>query len=327
MANPNASENPSINQSVTGAKATGKARRRPSRPYSNLDPLSRRPRRRPAPPGTIPRGPYVGLRRRPKPNRHRYLSLDQVGNLTNALAFADSLSLSLSVQVTVAWDLMPGFQPGDWSARQTALVVEMSEWLRRHGIEPAFAWTREVSGSQFHHTHFQLHIPKQHTMRTAVDLVDFLRHRFGFPDEGVVASLGKYGMWTPAMRAGDFIYLLKAFDHRDFRYLNPDETVNIGAALGIEHRGSQGEVSIKRAGTSANLGKAARRAAGWVERRSLEDLRAILRPPLTPKKTKTKGLLLGRRGQALVYLPPRLPEADPQGPPQRPDRLRVVEAR
>jgi hypothetical protein len=196
---------------------------------------------------------------------------------------------------------MPGFQPGNWAAEQTALVKTMSEWLRRRGIEPAYVWTREVSGSQWHHTHFQLHIPKQHTKRIAGELVAFLKHSFGFEPDGVgiKESLGTYGMWSRPMRAGNFVYVLKAIDHRDFRYLSSGETENIGAALGINHRGTQGEVAIKRAGTSQNLGKAARRAAGWVERRSLEDLRAILQPP---KKTKT-GLELGRRGLMSFYMP------------------------
>lgn len=325
MTKPDAPKIISANQSVTGAGQPGQAGRLPSAPFSNSKPLSARPRRRLVPPGMIPRGPYARLPRRPEPNRQRYLSLAQVGNLTNALAFADRLGLSLSVGLTVAWDLMPGFQPGDWSARQTALVKAMSEWLQRRGIKPAYVWTREVSASQWHHTHFQIHIPRSGTMRLAKELVADLKRRFGFPDEGVVASLGDWGMWTPAMRAGNFIYLLKGINHRDFRYLSPDETQNIGAELGIKHRGTQGDVSIKRAGTSANLGKAARSAAGWIERRSLVELRAILLPAETPK---TKGVLWGHRGLMPVYLPPRsLPEAAPQGPPQRRDRLRVIETR
>lgn len=317
MSNPDASKNPLINQSVTDTEAPGKARRRPSRPFSNLQPPSRRPRRRSIPSGTIPRGPYAGLPKRPKPNRHRYLSLDQVGNLTNALVFADTLRLSLSVQITVAWDLMPGFQPGDWSACQTALVKVMALWLRRRDIEPAYAWTREVSASQWCHTHFQIHLPKRNTAYLAVDLVKHLGKAFRFLPGGIEARFGTFGMWTPAMRAGDFIYLLKGMDHRDIRYLSPAEPPqNIGAELGIKHRGTQGEVSIKRAGTSQNLGKAARSAANWTERRSLADLHAILQPPKTSKKPKPIRVLFGRRGLTPRYY---LPEADPQGPPQRRD--------
>jgi len=116
------------------------------------------------------------------------------------------------------------------------------------------------------------------------------------------------------MRAGGLRYWLKGIDHRDFRYLSPDETVNIAAAIGIEHRGTQGVVPIKRAGTSQNLGRAARHAAGWVERRALADLRAILRPPETPKASPKAAPrpLLGRRGLQPVYLKSRTGKADPQ---------------
>jgi hypothetical protein len=267
------------------------------------------------PPGTIPRGPYVRLPRRPKSERNRFLSLNQVANLTNALAFADSQDRSLSVQITVAWEFLPKFAPATWSAQQTKLMKTMSEWLRHCGIKPTYVWVREVSDSLWHHTHIQLHIPKRQTRRIARELVTFLGHSFGFLPGGLKEELGIYGMWNQAMRAGGLRYWLKGIDHRDFRYRSLNETVNVAAAIGIEHRGTQGIVPIKRAGTSQNLGRAMRRATGWTERRSLEDLRVILRPPETLKKTKPKtmGLLLGHRGRKPLYWT----KADPKGPPHR----------
>jgi hypothetical protein len=57
-------------------------------------------------------------------------------------------------------------------------------------------------------------------------------------------------------------------------------------SAGIEHRGSQGivalkrpdgkSVGIKRAGWSENIGIAARKRAGWVERRDTEGVASIL---------------------------------------------------
>jgi hypothetical protein len=171
-------------------------------------------------------------------------------------------------------------------------------------------WTREISESLWRHTHIQLHLPKLHTGRVAGELVAFLGSAFGFPRLGLKAELGSYWMWNQSMRAGGLRYLLKGFDHRDFRYLSPDETVNVAAAIGIEHRGTQGEVPIKRAGVSQNIGRAARRAAGWTERRDLADLRAILRPPETPKAPPK--LVLGRRGLRPVYLKSGMGKEDPQ---------------
>lgn len=282
----------------TGPEPTYPAAAPKPRPYSKY--------KRPISPGTIPRGDYAGLPRRPGPDRHRYLSLAQVGNLTNAFAFADSRGRALSVQITVAWDLLPGFEPDAWSAHQTRLLKAMAAWLRCQGIEPTWVWTREVSSQLWCHTHIQLHIPRDCTKQLAAKLVKHLGTAFGFLRDGIREELGDFGMWTAAMRAGGLRYLLKGICHADFRYLSPTETENVGQALGVEHRGTQGTVPIKRAGTTENIGKAARRAAGWIERRTLEDLRAILVP--VKKAKPSKGLVLGRRGQRDVIL--RLPDQE-----------------
>ena len=68
-------------------------------------------------------------------------------------------------------------------------------------------------------------------------------------------------------------------DHAAFRYIGTgSDTENIAGALGIRHRGQQGMVAIKRAGTSLNIGPAARRKAGWTETRDLAGLHRLLNP-------------------------------------------------
>jgi hypothetical protein len=75
------------------------------------------------------------------------------------------------------------------------------------------------------------------------------------------------------------VYCLKGFDHRAFRYVGVNgDTENIGAALGIDHRGQQGFIDIKRCGTSQNVGPAARRKAGWTEIRGVDGLHRALNP-------------------------------------------------
>ena len=88
----------------------------------------------------------------------------------------------------------------------------------------------------------------------------------------------QFGANTPTMQAGLMRYCLKGLDHRDFHY-SAYETDNIGDAIGIDHRGTQGIIEIKRAGVSQNISAAARKRAGWTELRSIEDLRSELRPP------------------------------------------------
>ena len=66
---------------------------------------------------------------------------------------------------------------------------------------------------------------------------------------------------------------MKGADRRDFRYRG-DVTVNVSDLLGIEHRGDPLPlpVDVQRCGVTHNLGPQARKAAGWVDGRSLEDI-------------------------------------------------------
>jgi hypothetical protein len=87
----------------------------------------------------------------------------------------------------------------------------------------------------------------------------------------------QFGANTPTMQAGLMRYCLKGLDHRDFHY-SAYETDNIGDAIGIDHRGAQGIIEIKRAGVSQTSARQPG-SGSWTELRSIEDLRSALRPP------------------------------------------------
>ena len=63
-----------------------------------------------------------------------------------------------------------------------------------------------------------------------------------------------------------------------FRYVGYEKS-NVGAELGIEDRGQQGIITVKRSGTSQNIGPAARKAAGWREVRRIHELAELFAPP------------------------------------------------
>lgn len=54
--------------------------------------------------------------------------------------------------------------------------------------------------------------------------------------------------------------------------------------LGIEHRGTDGMVRAKRAGTTRNIGRKARREAGWRETRLIENVADLLNPEPSRRK-------------------------------------------
>ena len=229
--------------------------------------------------GVIRTGPFVGLRKRRPTDRSRALDLDHVRGAVNAAAFASSAGWPLSVQLTIAWELSEYFADEGWATLQTRLFNEMGRYLRRRGIEIAFVWTRERAPGRGAHTHAAVHLGGK-PIDVAAGLLAYLTDKFSFAPGAVDISMGKFGAMTPSRRAGIMLYLLKGIDHAAFRFTGNDgSTENIGAALGIDHRGQQGHIAIKRAGVSQNVALAARKRAGWREVRDLEGLSRLLNPP------------------------------------------------
>ena len=222
-------------------------------------------------------GPYVGLQKRVPTDKNKCLTLEQVIEVVNAAAFANSIRQPLNAALTIRWKHSPRFTPDLWAVMQTELFNKTSAWLRRNGVQPVHVWVREkvrreVAGE---HTHAQIWLGSK-PANLAGGLVGYIRRVFEFTDEGAAISCGDFGMQTPKMRAGNLRYSLKGFDHAAFKYLPDGATFNIGSELGINHRGSQGTIPIKRAGTSENISKAARQRHGWLEVRDIGGLWHLL---------------------------------------------------
>lgn len=227
----------------------------------------------------IRRGPYHGLPYCPKPDRSRGLVLDQVRQLVNAACFAESESRSLNAMLTLRWTDAEDFTPDRWASAQSKLFDKMARWLGARGIAPAFAWTRERVPGVGAHNHAIVHLGPQ-PLAVAAGLTSYLTRagRFRTAD-GVHISMGRFGALTPESRAGLQRYVAKGLDHRLWRYASPaGETENLGAALGLDHRGSQGNITIKRCGVSQSIGPKARAICGWTEVRDISGLRRLLHP-------------------------------------------------
>lgn len=222
---------------------------------------------------TITRGHLAGLPRKPVTDRRHALDRAHVVELANAAAFAASLGVPFNAMLTVRWTLLPGFVDDDLPRLQAMLTDRTTRWLRRHGLVLHAVWTRERARGVGLHTGFALHLPSR---RLAKALCGYLERSMGFRKR-----YGHCGVWltwggrSHAAWAGSLRYLLKGLDHRSFFYVGT-ETANLGVELGIDHRGQQGFVPVKRAGTTQNIGRAARKRAGWRDVRDLAGLRRIL---------------------------------------------------
>ena len=165
---------------------------------------------------------------------------------------------------------------GSWPQLQGRLLDQVTRWLNRQGIVTACIWIRETKQGTGPHTHFAIHLGTR-PIQVKDSFLRWLEGAFGFDTKGVKLNMGLYGAMTPQARAGILRYLLKGFDRRQFQYWF-GEALNTAAELGIEDRGPQGIVTIKRAGTSQNIAPAARRRAAWPERRSIAELARHLDP-------------------------------------------------
>jgi hypothetical protein len=230
--------------------------------------------------GLIRTGQFVGRQKRRPTDLKSALSLTQVRNLTNALAFARNTGRPLNALLTIAWDDSRLFQEANWPRFQTTVLDQTSRQLKGYGIAAAFVWTRERARVRGAHTHVLIHLGKK-PAEIAVCLRDYLIDRFEFAPAGIDFTMNGFGAHTPAMQGGLLRYVLKGFDHSAFRYdLVEGRTENIGGLLSLDHRGQQGMVAIKRAGVSQNLGTTSRKANGWLEISNCDALARILNPSL-----------------------------------------------
>jgi hypothetical protein len=176
--------------------------------------------------------------------------------------------------MTVIWPHVAGFREDRLSEMTTRLLDRLGRWLRRHhNVQLRAVWTRERGHEKGHHLHLLANIPAD--LAPAVRV--YLARSFGIAAGGLKFSHGKYGMKVPSMQMGALRYACKSLDHYAFVYRG-FTTCNVAEMLGIRHAGTDGPIQVKRAGTTENLGRKARNAAGWNEARYIEEVSELLNP-------------------------------------------------
>ncbi len=233
--------------------------------------------------GLIPTGPLAGRQKPSNASRSRALDLEQVRLLVNAHMFASSAEIAcpLNALLTLVWRRSKHWCGVEsWPQLQVRLLDQVTRWLRRHDIATAYLWTRETKQGSGPHTHILLHLGCRPTL-VRTSFTRWLETAFDFDSFGVKLTMGRFGALTSKSRAGLLRYLLKGFDQEHFQYWF-GEALNTAAELGIENRGPQGTISVKRAGTSQNIALSARRRTAWLERRSIAELRRYLRSEAPP---------------------------------------------
>lgn len=220
----------------------------------------------------------------PRPiSRNTSLKLPQAIDLVNALCFAESLLPpgAAWAHVTMVLEQSADFIPGDARAYidlQGRILGSIRDFLRSHDLPAMYLGVREIA-SYGEHSQFLLPIPPhlrpdlEAVIRRAGRLYDTSNNlavvitprkdrQTGEPDTR--------GMYTPAMRRGVLLDLLKTMSFK--ASLNG---VPVMQALGIRHR-APCVIHGKRTFISEKVHRKARAAAGWQEITTLPDLRAAL---------------------------------------------------
>jgi hypothetical protein len=167
----------------------------------------------------------------------------QVANLVDADAHASAIGQPLNMFLTVSW-LLTSVNQVDSRAFGRGLRA-MSQWLRNHGVSPTWLYVHENPTSDFGddkpNTHILLYLPRK------ISRAEFrlMLHRWFSAFDGGVDL-------RPRIMPG---------------YIGPDRLSYMckGARQTVcwkhgwrRKRGGQGTITIKRCGTSQNIGRAAR---------------------------------------------------------------------
>ena len=219
----------------------------------------------------------------------------QISELLNAEAFAEWQGIGFTAHATLHWRCDPAFEflrPG--ASRLHRFLDKLGRWLKRQDIPVAFAWVNEVGREYGEHTHLVLHVPKPR--RGAIGAFNAFKaslhawdhgetegfhpdqvDRFGKPWPAVKITGARYGIHNRRMRSGLCKYLLQG-DRPEGPRLHRLRCRDPCCRTWHQAEGQccpDPKPTLRR---SCSLGPAARRAAGWTELRSLEDLHARLNP-------------------------------------------------
>ena len=204
--------------------------------------------------------------------------------LINSFHFAEEKGTPLNVALTLSWEKTANWKEALYASRSGLFLNNLTKWLRRIDVTPAYVWSAEISQRQGLHQHLMLHIPR-HLFRRLCQKVNELVPGFnGNPhtvqinrDQGDEANPPKW-LFHHNQRLGLFKYLLKRMDHAATFNAN-GKRLNLADHIGIQHRGSEPRpLDGRRYGVSHTLGLRNRLRANYTDRSSPAALKSLLEP-------------------------------------------------
>lgn len=196
----------------------------------------------------------------PSPAVSNFLVPGKVSNLHQAAFHAMMVGLPLNRFVTIHWER--GGLTDRFHVATGRFLKLAQDWLRVRGHQTAFVWVRENGEPAGEHVHILLHVPPamardfSHRQRGWLKACGVGRYRKGVIRSKSVGRSYRHavvGVQAGECYAGQLArvlgYILKTADAETRR------------RLGIKYVESSSRMEGKRAGTSQNLGRAARERA------------------------------------------------------------------
>jgi hypothetical protein len=186
------------------------------------------------------------------------LTEKQSKEIIAAAQFSARIGLPLNRHLTIHWDAA-GVPDCRAAAATAAFLALARDWLRKRRASLAWAWVRENGDGKGSHVHILLHCPPDMARTFAAMQRRWLRRVTGNPYRARIIRTARVGGTLTAAQTAPAAYAenLAAI----VGYLLKGASPVAARELGLERLEAGGRVIGKRAATSQNIGRAARKLA------------------------------------------------------------------
>ena len=207
--------------------------------------------------GNVPRLGWGGARN--SANRTSdAVTLAQARNVIAAADFADAIGLSLNRFVTIHWEAA-GIADRDAASATRRFIKLANDTITKSGGRSAYSWVRENGDGKGSHVHILLHVPSGlepwNRGKRWVSAIS------GCPYHQAPIKTDRIGGTARAWQTAPAVYRQNLANL--VGYILKGANPLAVRTLGLERIEPGGRIMGKRVSTSQNIGRAARRTAGW----------------------------------------------------------------
>jgi hypothetical protein len=186
------------------------------------------------------------------------LTVKQTAEIVAAAQFAARVGLPLNRHLTIHWETA-GVPDCRAAAATAAFLALARDWLRKRGAPFAWVWVRENGDGKGSHVHILLRCPPELARAFAGMQRRWLRRVTGNPSRARIIRTARIGGTLTAAQTAPAVYAenLAAV----VAYLLKGASPAAARELGLQRLEAGGRIIGKRAATSLNIGRAARKLA------------------------------------------------------------------